>query len=62
MASHDWVELEGVVNAETADAILVDFGGQEEWVPKSQCIDFPDVGDFGTLFVREWLAYNRGLI
>lgn len=49
---------------ETELAILVEFGGREEWIPQSQIDDDSEVwadGDSGTLTVSQWIAEQKGL-
>jgi hypothetical protein len=62
MSNNEYIELSGIVKAETDLAISVDFGDKEEWIPKSQCEDWPDVGEDGIIVMKEWLAYEKELI
>lgn len=59
------VELEyELVKAATDAAVLLDFGGQEIWLPRSQADDLEDLskGDGpGTVALPFWLAEDRGL-
>jgi len=65
----EYVEIEGRVIKETPPcsssegAIYVDFGdGQKEWIPKSQCEDWPDEGDTGLIRMKTWIAEEKDLV
>ena len=48
---------------ETEDAVLVDFYGEEVWIPKSQIHDDSECYDAdtaGALVVTEWFAKKQG--
>jgi hypothetical protein len=62
MKTTNHVNITCSVKHETHQAILVDDGDQQVWLPKSK-IETDAVGD-GTIIVRvpEWLAKDRGLI
>jgi hypothetical protein len=57
----EYVELvhDGVV-AETDRAVLLDFGGIEIWIPRSQ-IEDDDLEEAGTVSVTEWFAEQEEL-
>jgi len=55
------IEIWGTTKAETDMAILVEFADDEQWLPKSQLEDWPDVGEEGNVIMPEWLAVDRGL-
>ncbi len=55
------LEIEETVH-ETDGAILVNYEGDETWIPKSQLEDWPDVGESGEIIVTEWWAEKEGLI
>jgi hypothetical protein len=56
------IELFGTTMKETDLAVLIDFGDQELWLPKSQLDEYPDEDDEGTVILPEWLAINEGLV
>jgi len=58
------IEIPVDVCAETNQAMLVDNGHWQTWVPKSQVIDQRerDDGTIQTIFLPEWLALKKGLI
>mgnify|MGYP001332524523 CR=1 FL=1 len=56
------IEVFGTVRGETDMAIRVDFGTETVWLPKSQCEDWPDVGESGEVLMKEWIAEEKGLI
>lgn len=43
---------------ETDAGMIVDVGGTEHWLPKSEI----EIVDEYTIAMPEWLAYDRGLI
>ena len=58
------IEIAVEVRQETEQALLVFDGKIEAWLPKSQIADQCERAD-GTIesvFVREWLALEKGLI
>lgn len=63
--SAELVEVSGTVKYQTDDAVLLDTGKDEVWIPKSQIHDFTDdiyVGDYVDLDLPFWLAEKKGLI
>ena len=58
----DEAEVYGTVLKETEDAILVDFGLDEVWLPKSHVSDYPDVEESGEITMSYWLALDKELI
>jgi len=65
----EWTEIEGRVIRETPEtlesdgAIYVDFGDDtKEWIPKSQCDDWPDVGENGIIRMKTWIAEEKDLV
>lgn len=52
-----------VLIRQTAKAILVEFGGEEAWLPRSMIheTDLEVEGQVGFLDIPEWLADERGL-
>ena len=55
---HDIIEIAATLVIETPKAFLLDDGGVEEWVPKSQV----ENNDDGTFSMPEWLAKDKGFI
>lgn len=58
----NYAEVEVEVLRESGAAILVTDGDIEVWVPKSQCLEWPEVGETGTLTAREWIVVEKGLV
>ena len=58
------IEIAVEVRRETDRALLVFDGKTEVWVPKSKISDQSenDNGDVETIFIPEWLAFEKGLI
>ena len=57
------IEIPVKVKARTALALLVYDGEQEVWIPRSQINDYEgDQENPTTIFIPEWLAYEKGLI
>lgn len=62
------VEIEASVVAETEEgkttvgAVRINAGDKIVWLPKSQLEDWPDVGEYGTVLMPDWLAREKGLI
>ena len=50
------------VKAETEKAILVDYEGDDYWLPKSQLEDWPEKEEFGEIEVPLWLLEEKGMI
>ncbi len=51
----------------TDKAVLVEYEGEEYWLPRSQIVveesEVYDVeGDHGTLVITEWIAQQKGLV
>jgi hypothetical protein len=63
------IEIEGVVKAETDAAFLVEYEGDEQWLPKSQ-IDWVEPDDDAvamrerrmTFYVPRWLMVKKGWV
>ena len=59
----EWVELEDIQTLHQTDqAILVSDGDVEDWIPLSQCDEWPDKGLIGTLVAKRWILEKKGLI
>jgi hypothetical protein len=58
----DEAEVYGMVLKETEEVILVDFGHDEIWLPKSHVSDYPDVEESGEITMSYWLAMDKDLI
>jgi hypothetical protein len=59
------IEITEPVKRETEKALLVEIGGEELWIPKSQIHDDSEVyreGDTGKLVITEWIAREKGLL
>ena len=56
------VALEGQTMRETEKAVLINFDGDEQWVPKSLLEDWPDEGRIGDIIVKEWWARQEGFV
>lgn len=67
MSSNETIDIDVVIHAETALAILVSDNDLEDsavWLPKSQ-VDYDErakKGDIITVTLPEWLAIDKGLI
>ena len=59
-----WVEFDAYCVRETDMAILVDIAGEEIWIPRSVIADPDDWfdGANGELEIKEWWAFEKGLI
>ena len=55
------IEIDELVK-KTDEAILIRIGDEKTWVPQSQCEDWPDEGDPGTVLMKEWIAVEKDLI
>ncbi len=62
MGRKDIIDVYGTTKAETDLASLFDDGTLEVWIPKSQCEEWPAVGEEGELLLPEWLAQDKELI
>lgn len=51
-----------VVDSPKFDAILIDFGKNEKWIPRSQIYDTFENGEGKTVILTEWIAKKKGLI
>lgn len=61
--SDDEIEIDVEVRAETDLALLVYNGSVTVWVPKSQITDqCEEEGKIISIFLREWLAIDKGLV
>jgi len=58
----DLAEVDVEVRKESEAAILVYDGRITAWIPKSQCEDWPNVGQTGTLLAQEWILIEKGLV
>ena len=58
----DLVEIEAELIKETNAAYLIDDGGGEVWVPKSQLEEVEINGTEISFMAPEWLAQDKGLI
>lgn len=58
MATDKEVEIECKKIAQIDRAMLIDDGKQKVWIPLSQITDEGE----DSIFVREWFAYEKGLI
>lgn len=61
----DYVEISCIVKHYTDAAILINDGIQDHWLPLTQVeISESDFGKTGCydILVKEWLAYEKGLI
>jgi len=68
MSASSWVHLDDcVVKRVTAKALLVEYDGEEPWLPKSQVSEAEqyEEGDGATdgvtISITEWLASQKGL-
>jgi len=50
---------------ETDKALLIEYEGDEFWIPKSQIVDgdseVDSEGDIGVLAITQWIAEEKGL-
>lgn len=65
MSASSWVHLEDcTIKRMTGSAFLIEYDGEEFWIPKSQ-IDDPDrldTYDTGvTVSITEWIAKQKGI-
>ena len=63
--SDETIEIEATVIAQTEQALLLDDGDIEEWVPKSQMegdLHHYCNGDCDTFILKEWIAIEKGFI
>ena len=60
----DLVKITADLKHETERAYLLDDGTTKEWVPKSQCVDEPELVKGSTFIFEmpEWLAHEKGFI
>ncbi len=56
--NHNIVEIGGEILVDRPAAILLEYNGRKEWVPKSQC----QIDEDGTVQMPEWLALEKGFI
>ena len=45
----------------TEKALLVVIGGEDHWMPKSQCDNILEEGESGELLITEWIGGQKGL-
>jgi hypothetical protein len=57
-----YIEICGTVVARTPDAVLLNDGSREEWVPESQIEDEQTDRGITTLLMPEWLAVKKGFV
>lgn len=63
MSKSDLIDIDVDLKHETAKAYLVNAGGDDVWIPKSQCeFEMGDKPPSGKLTLPEWLAENKGLV
>lgn len=64
------VELEVTLLHQTDNAVLVDYEGEEVWIPGSQIHEDSDIypgcdldkGEDGTLICSEWIAKQKNIL
>ena len=57
------VEIDGMNIHETFKAVQYSDGEDlKMWLPKSQLIEWPEVGQTGTFEMTEWLAIEKELV
>lgn len=65
MSASRWVHLDCVTVKKVTDkAMLLEFDGEEHWIPQSQISDPEDYeeGDEGcSISISEWIAEQRGI-
>lgn len=66
-SEEDVVLLEGcLAKHETEKAYLVLYEGEELWLPKSQIVEESSeeiqIGETGTIAIKEWLAKEKNLV
>ena len=65
MSASGWVHLEDcAVLQTTANAILIDYEGEEIWLPRSQVSEGEkyEMGDQGvTISASEWICRQKGI-
>ena len=62
MEEVEYIEIDVEVITETDQAVLVDDGDNQIWVPKSVMQEWPEVGETGTAAIAEWFCLEEGLI
>lgn len=63
MSDSDEIEIAGEVKASTDKAVLWFDGKTEAWVPRSQITDYcEEKGKWTSIFLREWLAIEKGFV
>ena len=60
--SKRYAEIDLEWKAETEEAVLLNDGYKDFWIPKSVMEDWPDEGKTDTVLVQEWFAEKEGLI
>lgn len=61
--SNKEIELSCEVLGESEKAYKLDFGTKECWIPKSQINDYMEEDNsIVSVFIPEWLAFEKGLI
>ncbi len=58
----DFATITGKVIKETKEAILINDGDQEQWLPKVCCEEWPKEGETGNIIAQEGILYQKGLI
>ena len=65
MTNEEYIELPVDVIQVTDLALFVTDHSKAVWIPKSQMDpeeDIPEPGEGKTIFLKEWIALNKGLI
>ncbi len=64
MSNQPTVDIFCTVEASTEDAILIDDGDTQAWIPRSQIQDQDGEEEDGhiTIYIPEWLATAEGLV
>ena len=62
MKDKKWIEVFGENIKETDEAIKIDDGDVQVWIPKQFMEDWPDEGCDGDFWIEEWIAEEKGLI
>lgn len=58
----DYIELFMTTVIQTPDAVLLDDGEERFFVPKSVLKEYPETESHGSVLIKEWYAYQEGLI
>jgi len=60
--SNEMVEIFGTIIHKTDQALLLDDGDTEIWLPLSQIEYSGDIGDSVVVEIPEWICLEKGLI